>query len=118
MKSFEAEDLKIEIVESEGVKTLTWLGKSLISNTGAVLDPFFEEIVKECKGNKITMDFTKLLIMNSSTVPPILSFIKNMEESKNYLEVIYDDSKFWQHTSFRLLNVIILPYKYVKLIKI
>jgi hypothetical protein len=118
MNSLEADDLKIDLIADGSRVSLIWSGKSLMSNPSIVLDPYFLEIVRELKGKKTTMDFTKLLIMNSSTVPPILTLIRNMEEAHNTFEIIYDESVFWQRTSFRLLRITTMGFKFVTITKI
>lgn len=115
MKSLESEGLKIEAAEDNGKVTLTWKGKSRNMTPELILDPYFAEIIPNLTGKVLTVDFSQLQTMNSSTVPPILSFIRNLEEKQIQTEVKYDCCLGWQCASFIPLSTIIRNYKYVKI---
>ena len=49
--------------------------------------------------------------MNSSTIPPLLTFIKDLEESTTDATFLYNDEKDWQRASFKPLSIIAGRYK-------
>jgi len=118
MNSLDAEDFKIEYSDTNGVISFCWLGKSLFINPSVILEPYFQQIIAEYKDKKIKMDFTKLEIMNASTLRPILNFIKSIEEERINLDLLYDSTVSWQETSFNMIEVLITDYEFIKITNI
>ena len=118
MNSLEMEGLKLELTEKSSKVILMWKGKSRHMNPAMILDPYFSEILDILANKEFTMDFSQLVTMNSSTVPPILSFIKELEEKRINTEIKYDSSLGWQSASFIPISTITRDYKYVKVLPI
>ena len=89
MKNLTEGLLTINIEEKENEVNLNWQGDSRDAEPAAFLDPYFREIIEAMKSNgkKLIIDFKNLNSMNSSTVLPILTFIRNLEESSITTEI-------------------------------
>lgn len=116
MKEFKMEELTIYLDDMGKKVLMSWLGKSRSLDPAKYLDPFLQEVVDEVKGKELEVDFTSLDCMNSSTIPPILSFIKSLECKNVTTIVLYDGSVDWQRASFVPLASVINLYKYVKIV--
>lgn len=106
MENFDHGSLKITIVQNGECVTLTWSGKSEDREPGALLNPYLQESVSAFKGKEFQVDFKPLEYMNSSTVPPIIHFIKDLETSGNKTTIFYDKDSKWQAASFKALETI------------
>jgi len=118
MHSLEVEGLKLELIEDNNKVILHWIGKSRHMNPSMLLDPYFESIIPDLVNKEFIMDFSKLETMNSSTVPPILSFIRNLEDNGIPTEVKYERSLSWQTASFVPLATITCNFRFVKVLPI
>ncbi len=117
MKELLCGKLNIIVEDEPNNITMTWLGESREINPSSFLDPYLTEVVTQVKtkNNKsLVVDFTKLHTMNSSTVKPILLFIRLLEEKGVKAEILYDDKLSWQRASFLALAAITRFYKFVK----
>lgn len=113
MQDFEHGALKITIGESSGTARLAWSGKSEDREPGALLTPYLQDAVREFQGKTFEVDFTKLEYMNSSTVPPIIHFIKDLESSGSKTTIFYDKDSKWQAASFKALETISTTMKHI-----
>ena len=74
-------DSDLEIILTEGnPNTITWIGKSEARDPSSIINPYFKNIFDKLKGKALEIKFEQLKYMNSSTVPPIIQLIKNLEE--------------------------------------
>lgn len=115
MKSLIFEDLKIEVAQVDELVRVAWIGKCRTLNPENILDTYLAKLVEFSLGKKIIVTFDKLESMNSSTVPPLLTFIKTLEENKIQGQFLYDDNEDWQRASFKPLSVIAGRYKHIKI---
>ena len=76
MRDLNSGDLHINVGLKSNKIVMKWLGKSRERDPGAMLYPYFNEIINEIKEGDLTIDFSELEYMNSSTVPPILKLFK------------------------------------------
>ncbi|MCP4135570.1 MAG: hypothetical protein GY754_31670 [bacterium] len=103
-------------VEKKGQKvTLKWTGKSSTRNPEKSLSPYFEKVIPTLKGCELTVDFCELKFMNSSTVPPIVTFATSLEKNSVKTVFYYNQSLDWQVASFNAFRVIVHKMKYVSL---
>ncbi len=116
MKPLVYEDLEIDVALKEDLVIVDWIGKCRTLNPERVLDSYLIQIINIVKGKKLEVRFDKLESMNSSTVPPILTFIKTLEENGIESSFLYNDREDWQRASFKPLSVISGKYKFVKII--
>lgn len=115
MKVLEYEDLKIDVTEVDNVVKVSWIGKCRTLNPEHILDTYLAQLTQFVKGKKLIVTFDKLDSMNSSTVPPLLTFIKTLEENCIESQFLYNDQEDWQRASFKPLSVIAGRYEYVKI---
>ena len=116
MKELLTGKLNIILDIDDKLVTMTWLGESRDINPSAILDPYLTEFIKSVKvenGMKILVDFSKFHSMNSSTVKPILLFIRMLEENFIPADIIYDEEVSWQKASFVSLGIVTRTYQYV-----
>lgn len=101
-------DNNLEITLQSGEKnTITWIGKSESRDPSAVINPFFSNMLAGLKGKELVIRFEDLKYMNSSTVPPIIGFIKSLEEAGIKSKITYDKNSKWQAASFKALETIV-----------
>lgn len=109
------EDLTIEVSEQEDYVDVSWQGRCRTLNPENILDTYLAKLTQYVRGKKVYISFEKLKSMNSSTVPPLLTLIKTLEENKTETLLIYDDGEDWQRASFRPLSIIVGSYDFVKI---
>lgn len=101
-------DSNLEITMQEGQKNVvTWIGKSEARDPSSIINPFFREIFPKFKGKELEIKFEQLKYMNSSTVPPIIQLIKELEENDIKSTITYDRNSKWQVASFKALETIV-----------
>ncbi|MGL1892800.1 MAG: hypothetical protein OCD02_14305 [Spirochaetaceae bacterium] len=115
MKSLEYEDLKIEVTTLDTYVKVAWIGKCRTLNPENILDTYLAKLTQFSKGHKIVVTFDLLESMNSSTVPPLLTFIKDLEENGIDSTFLFDDNEDWQRASFKPLSIIAGRYKNIKI---
>ena len=105
-------DENLEIILEEGKKNiLTWVGKSESRDPSSLLNPYFKSIFGKFKGKDLELKFEQLKYMNSSTVPPIIQLIKDLEEHGIRSTITYDNNSKWQAASFKALETIVRTMK-------
>ncbi|MBN1496590.1 MAG: hypothetical protein JXA07_07465 [Spirochaetes bacterium] len=105
-------DSDLEIILTEGnPNTITWIGKSEARDPSSIINPYFKNIFDKLKGKALEIKFEQLKYMNSSTVPPIIQLIKNLEESGIKSTITYDKDSKWQIASFKALETIVRTMK-------
>jgi len=101
-------DENLEIKLEEGQKNIvTWIGKSEARDPSSVINPYFKNIFGKFKGKDLEIKFEQLKYMNSSTVPPIIQLIKDLEENGIKSTITYDKNSKWQMASFKALETIV-----------
>jgi len=105
MENMKDGTLTIEIKDGE-IVVMSWLGKSESREPSAVLNPYLSKVLDGISGKELAVDFTKLEYMNSSTVPPIIQLIKNLDSKKVPTKIFYDKESKWQAASFKALETI------------
>jgi len=106
MKNYEVGSLKIEVQEVDERVTMTWLGESDAREPSETLSPFLASLLKELSGKEILINYQQLAYMNSSTVPPIIHFIKNLDSDGIKTLIVYDAASKWQSASFKALETL------------
>ncbi|OHD65018.1 MAG: hypothetical protein A2176_04515 [Spirochaetes bacterium RBG_13_51_14] len=101
-------DSNLEITLQEGPKNIVaWIGKSEARDPSSVIIPYFKQIFNKLKGKELEIKFEQLKYMNSSTVPPIIQLIKDLEENSVTSTITYDKNSKWQVASFKALETIV-----------
>ena len=83
---------------------MTWLGQSDSRNPASELNPYLDQLVDELKSCELTIKFNDLEYMNSSTVPPIIQFLKKLNTSEVTTLITYNAASKWQAASFKALE--------------
>jgi hypothetical protein len=106
MSNYKEGNLEIQL--ALGAKNqMTWIGKSDERDPSAVLNPYFDEIIEKLTGKELGIDFSKLEYINSSTVPPIIQLIKNLNAKSIKTKITYNKNSKWQAASFKALETIV-----------
>jgi hypothetical protein len=113
MKGLKEGRLEIKASGTPAKTMLTWLGHSDAQNPAQFLTPYFTELINEFKGTEIVADFSKLSYMNSSTVSPIIQFLKMANTKSIKTTVQYDASSTWQSASFKALKAMSMVMKHI-----
>lgn len=107
-------DNTLEITFEKGDKNIiTWIGKSESRDPSAIINPYFADLISTLKGKELIVRFEQLKYMNSSSVPPIIKLIKNLEEAAITATITYDKSSKWQAASFKALETIVLSMSHI-----
>lgn len=104
MKNLTSGGLTIEIIVDGPKTVMRWLGQSDSRNPAGELNPYMNELLDDLKNLELTIDFTELEYMNSSTVPPILQFLKKLNDQEVKTTVAYKAELKWQAASFKALE--------------
>lgn len=110
---FERDGLEILIKDGEGNGTVTWRGASDSRNPSEFLDPIVEHIVRRMRGRTLTVDFSGLDYMNSSTVSPIIALLKKVDANEIETLVLFSNID-WQQTHLRCMKAITRVLKHVR----
>jgi len=116
LENFASGALKININIEDKKAFMTWLGQSDSRNPASELNPYLDSLVDELKTAELTIKFNDLEYMNSSTVPPIIQFLKKLNTSEIKTLITYNAESKWQAASFKALETFsgILNYITVK----
>ncbi len=106
MKNFEKSPLKIIIKKSGGSTVMAWMGKSDFRHPASYLMPYVDDFIHSLTAKELTVDFKQLEYMNSSTVPPLLHLLKNLNERGVKTNVIYNKKERWQVMSFKAFETL------------
>jgi hypothetical protein len=107
-------DNNLEITLQEGnTNIITWIGKSESRDPSSVINPYMKGILDKLKGKKLEIRFEQLKYMNSSTVPPIIQLIKDLEENGIKSMITYDNNSKWQLASFKALETIVRTMEHI-----
>lgn len=94
---------------------LMWQGEMTLRDPGVQLTPFLDRCIAQSESRRIVMDFTRVTFMNSSSLVPILAFIKKLGAEGRALELRYNEAIGWQRVSYQSMTILC---KKVPLVKI
>lgn len=104
MKDLTSDSLTITTRKKADGTIMQWFGQSDSKNPSAVLGPYLEGCIAQLRNTRLTIDFSNLRYMNSSTVSPIIQFVKKLDAANIPTVVRYDKDSRWQATSFKALD--------------
>lgn len=118
MDNLKSGNLTVEIENKKGALSvqIKWIGKSDKREPASVLVPYLNGLIQELKGRKVEVVFTELKFMNSSTVPPIIQFMKDLSNNSSESIFIYNKNSNWQAASFKALETISKSLKNIEVI--
>lgn len=112
MQNFKSDELEIRVTGGEQT-VIEWLGVSNARDPGLTLTPYLDQITKELDCKEVSIDFSRLEYINSSTVPPIIRLIKDLNKKAVKTLIYYNKSLKWQQESFKALATLSKILKYV-----
>jgi hypothetical protein len=115
MMSLSQGQLRIQVESDESSMMLSWLGRSEERDPSATIGPFLSDVRKGIlSGMNVVIDFRQLEYMNSSTVRPIVTFLKEASDASKDVRVVFDGQKSWQKLSFRALQSLAAVFRNVR----
>ena len=102
-----AGDLRIDVLEQQGLLRCDWRGRSVEREADLTLRPFFEGLLARALaiGATLEMHFEELDYFNSSTIGSLISFIQKARRQKVHLRLVYAGTIKWQTLSFDALRM-------------
>jgi anti-anti-sigma regulatory factor len=96
---------------ADGPLTMHFRGESDSSDAAVLLRSLFDRYFDAACARGLTLDFSALEYMNSSTFPPIVELIRRLHERGVAISIVYSKDKAWQRTPFKALSSIAVVYK-------
>jgi hypothetical protein len=96
---FASDRLTIHSVSTNQRYTLRWLGECDFRNPSEALGPTLRGILPELQDRRLVLDFRGLTFMNSSSVSPILMFVKAACSRGIPVHLIYNVNLSWQRVT-------------------
>jgi len=109
----EIKSLKLVMKKEDSLIVMYWEGESDEKDPSQRLVPFFNEFIDTIDSD-LKIVFNKLSYMNSSTIHPLVMFIKKLNERKINTELTYDKDSNWQAASFKALDSLTKVLTYIK----
>jgi hypothetical protein len=106
MNNFNSDSLKIQCKEVDSTIYISWIGESDERDIDQKLTPYFNQLIEKLDGEKFVITFDELYYMNSSTVPPIIKLMKDLNNKKIPTTLIYNKDSKWQKASFKALETL------------
>jgi anti-anti-sigma regulatory factor len=103
--AFEQDGLSISVQRSKDAAVVFWLGVSDARNPSPFIRGVAEKVLPDLKGTKVTVDFRSLEYMNSATVAPLISFVKDLDANGSPVLVLYSDVD-WQRVHLNCMKSI------------
>lgn len=104
LKNFKSGGLAINLSGDDSTATMNWFGQCDSTELVVELTDYLENIGDSIDGRSLTINFTALEYINSSTVSPIVRFLKTLNSLSIKTNVIYDVNSKWQSASFKALS--------------
>jgi anti-anti-sigma regulatory factor len=102
---FERDGLSVVIRPAGPGCVIRWTGSSDAKNPQEFIQPIVDYVVEQMKHGSVTIDFTGLAFMNSSTVSPIIGMLKSLNANSIATRVEFSSAD-WQQTHMRCLKTI------------
>jgi len=104
--SYQAEKLRIDVVESGDTVVLSWRGESDLRNPRQTLLPYLMKLKDKLQARKVRLRFDELTYMNSASVTPLMEFISVIRTLAPEIVIHYRTDLAWQATSFRAMRIV------------
>lgn len=115
-QTFQEEELSIQVRCEGDSATVVWSGMSEIQSPELSVGPFLKTLAPRLQGKKVTMDFRELEYINSATLQPILSLIKELDDNKIDTVIKYDKAMESQRITFRCIIAITQPLTHISVV--
>lgn len=113
MENLKKDELEIKLENSNDHVKMIWLGKSTAREPSEFLNPYLESVIKEMSAKDCEIDFSKLNLMNSSTVTSIVKLVNNLNSENIKTVVLYKGDIEWQKASFKALETITMTMDHI-----
>ncbi|MBL9003078.1 MAG: hypothetical protein JNJ46_02465 [Myxococcales bacterium] len=90
---------------------LLWSGECDFRNPAEVLSPVLTKYAEQVKEGPQILDFRGLLFMNSSSVTPVLAFVKSLCSRGIAVHLIYNSDVSWQRITASSMRTIATALK-------
>ncbi len=114
MINFEYAPLKITVKDAGHNIVMSWVGKSDFQHPASHLMPYLDDFISKLNKTELSIEFTRLEYMNSSTVPPLIHLLKELNNREIKTTVTYDKNAHWQVMSFKAFETLSKMMKYIK----
>jgi hypothetical protein len=106
-------ELRIDVVDKQGVVLMTWSGASDSPEPSNILFPFLERLADQSLGKALTVDLRSLQFMNSATVAPMLKFVRHLERLAVKTRLIYASEAQWQRIHYNVMKAVVSSLAHV-----
>lgn len=103
---FASERLTIWSATVKKQRLLMWSGECDFRNPAEVLTPALTSYAQSLKEGPVVLDFRGLVFMNSSSVTPILAFVKSLCGRGIPVHLIYNSDVSWQRITASSMRTI------------
>lgn len=108
---FSSERLNIRTAIVKKQRLLMWSGECDFRNPAEVLTPALSNYALSLKEGPVVLDFRGLVFMNSSSVTPILAFVKSLCTRGIAVHLIYNSDVSWQRITASSMRTIATALK-------
>lgn len=108
---FASERLTIWTATVKKQRLLLWSGECDFRNPAEVLTPALTSYAQSLKEGPVVLDFRGLVFMNSSSVTPILAFVKSLCTRGIPVHLIYNSDVSWQRITASSMRTIATALK-------
>ncbi len=108
---FSSERLTIWTATVKKQRLLLWSGECDFRNPAEVLTPALTSYAQSLKEGPVVLDFRGLVFMNSSSVTPILAFVKSLCTRGIPVHLIYNSDVSWQRITASSMRTIATALK-------
>ena len=110
---FTGDRLTIVRTVSKQLVSLLWKGECDFPSPAETLGPTLHGLISELRDRKLVMDFSGLRFMNSSSVTPILGFVKAACSKGIPVHLIYSSRMSWQRTMASSMRALVHALKHL-----
>ena len=108
---YSSDRLTIWSTTAKKQRLLIWSGECDFRNPAEVLTPALTAYAQGIKEGPVVLDFRGLVFMNSSSVTPILAFVKSLCSRGIAVHLIYNSDVSWQRITASSMRTIATALK-------
>ena len=112
MEKIEINNLTLICEPEAEAMSVTWLGKSRDMDPYEKLIPVLENVLEKTN-SRLILKFNALEYINSSTVVPIIKFLKKADQKKINTEIHYNGQISWQKSMFKAIANLTKVFKFL-----
>ena len=114
MESIEHEELILEIYTEGNTVKNVWKGASRDLKPGEFFTEFSKKLIARARGKELTIDFTGLDIMNSSTIRFLISLFTDLNKESIHTDIVYNSDSTWQAYCFKPIAIMMKNFQPIK----